>query len=467
MSVYFFLVLQAYLGIILYLALWGKNISVKDFVLSSLIGVLSAFVVFKIASDYLVIDELKTISYSFSKLLLILFFVSFILRFRVFKIIVATCLIFCFSVYYRVLSYDFPLFSGELLDTLSIVSFGYTLLGFGTAIVLYLLLREASSKLSRKVRSTLIIITTLLLVSKLFADGMLELMRFGILDTSAGFLSLIAKLIHYGSFLPYAYCVLILCALGSYVLTLAKLPQKSLVGSVIYRKAKESRAKISNVTAAAVALVLISCGIMAYYDFYASKPPKLSNAEVLEPIDGEFKIPLKLLDDNDLHRFAYITDAGNKIRFFALNRFVDRASPVVVFDACMICGDMGYIKSGDELICISCNVRIFLPSVGKEGGCNPIPLKYEIDDEWITVSLSDVEKGVNYFNEIVEKEVKDPVSGATIINQKAPHSYIYGGKTYFFENQENYKKFMEDPKRYAETIIEAHWRAQGFVSLKD
>lgn len=77
------------------------------------------------------------------------------------------------------------------------------------------------------------------------------------------------------------------------------------------------------------------------------------------------------------------------------------------------------LKEG-ELICISCNVRIFLPSVGKTGGCNPIPLKYDYDGEKITIDVKDVVAGSNYFSQIKDIQVQDPVSKDKIINTQAP-----------------------------------------------
>jgi len=206
---------------------------------------------------------------------------------------------------------------------------------------------------------------------------------------------------------------------------------------------------------------------MLFYDVIASRPPTISTPTILEPVNGEFKIPMELLRDNDLHRFAYITDEGNKIRFFLLNRYKEKDAPVAVFDACMICGDMGYVKKGDELICIACNVRIFIPSVGKEGGCNPIPFPYHFDGTEITIKLETILKGVNYFSEVVEKSVIDPVNGAKLINLKAPKTYVYGAKTYYSESSETYEKFKENPERYVGLPHEAHWRAQGYQALGD
>ena len=74
---------------------------------------------------------------------------------------------------------------------------------------------------------------------------------------------------------------------------------------------------------------------------------------------------------------------------------------------------------------------------------------------------------MNYFSEVVEKTVHDPVSGAKLINLKAPKTYTYGGKTYYFENTNTYEKFKENPEQYVGLPQEAHWRAKGYQALGD
>ncbi|MDR1614460.1 MAG: Fe-S-containing protein [Campylobacteraceae bacterium] len=401
MSVYFYHVLQAFLGIIFYLALWGRKISVKEMFLGSLAGIIIAFAAFKIADDFLSTDELKTTCFIIAIVSLLFLSVLFLLRYSVLKIALIALLIFSFGVYYRVLSYDFPLFSGELLDTLSIVSFSFTIFGFLIIIFLYLVLRNVAAVLSNKVLISLGIFSALLMILNFFALSMLEIMRFNLLKTSAQLLTVTAKLIHYGLFFHYVYTILIIIALIFYLKNIPSIPKKEVGNSIIYRKIKAKKEYIKTAAKCVISALLISNALFLYYDLYASKPPKISDSIILEPINDEFRIPIKILEDNDLHRFAYIDEDGNKIRFFAINRFKGKTSPVVVFDACMICGDMGYTKKGDELICISCNVRVFLPSVGKAGGCNPIPLIYENDGEYLIVKLDEIKTGANFFTGIV------------------------------------------------------------------
>lgn len=110
----------------------------------------------------------------------------------------------------------------------------------------------------------------------------------------------------------------------------------------------------------------------------------------------------------------------------------------------------GIYKSGDNLICISCNVRIFLPSVGKAGGCNPIPFDYKYDGKNVTIGLQEIQKGATFFSKIVEKKVVDPVSKKEISNS-SKFNYIYYGRTYFFENHDNQMLFEENPENYVTT----------------
>jgi uncharacterized membrane protein/YHS domain-containing protein len=460
MSIYFYHVFEAYFALVLLLAL--AKVELKDFCVGFCIGTFIALAAFKIAQDNLAIDELNT----FACILAIAALVAplYLFRFRFLKIICLSILFFSFYAIYRAISIDFRLFGGELLDTLSIVSFGFTLLAFTLLGLFYALIRTIETP--KRTAIALFVVISLFCALKLLAHSLLELMRFGVIETGAWTLSLIAKAIYYGAFLPYFYAALIVVLLALKAKTPLVLPIKKIVGSIEFRRAKARLERGSSKIKSAIALLVISCATLLYFDLYASRPPTISEAVILEPIDDEFIINVSDLADNDLHRFAYITDEGIKIRFFAINRFKDKTSPVVVYDACMICGDMGYIKKQDEIICVSCNVRIFLSSIGKEGGCNPIPFPFEFDGEYVSVKFDELVKGAHYFNEIVEKEVRDPVSGAKLINLKAPFSYEYGVRTYFFESEENYRLFIENPEAYVAELKQAYYRTQGFIGLK-
>jgi len=422
---------------------------------------------FEYANLYLWDTTLKLYANSTIAVLLLLGWVVYLLPFKSIKVGITTLLAISFGIEYGTISRDFPLLKGALLDTLSIVSLGIVILGAFLLLLLYWLVTKINVTLSSKVRNSAMALTTFFLLLGMLGELGIALMRLGVLPTSTWLLSLVAKVLHYSSFFPYIYLVLIVALTLYYLFRQPRKMPKEEIGVIAYRRLNATRIHRQKITVGNLLIVLIMSTFMLYYDLVSSRPPTISTPTILEPVNGEFKIPMELLRDNDLHRFAYITDEGNKIRFFLLNRYKDKDAPVAVFDACMICGDMGYVKKGDELICISCNVRIFIPSVGKEGGCNPIPFPYEFDGKEITIKLKTILKGVNYFSEVVEKTVIDPVNGAKLINLKAPKTYTYGGKTYYFENSNTYEKFKENPELYVGLPQEVHWRAKGYQALEE
>lgn len=220
-------------------------------------------------------------------------------------------------------------------------------------------------------------------------------------------------------------------------------------------------ARWRNLGLACTALLAVG---LTYQDVYASRPPTLSEAQAVVPgDDGSVRIRVASVADGNLHRFAYIASDGHRVRFFLINRIDDpeRVRLGVVFDACMICGDEGYIQDGNEIICIACNVRLFRPSIGKPGGCNPIPLDHEIAGDTVVISAAALEQGGRYFSEVAEIEVADPVSGAKLINTVAPFQYEFRGKTFFFENRDTYDAFRAAPEAYAADTVSRLWRVQG------
>jgi uncharacterized membrane protein/YHS domain-containing protein len=216
--------------------------------------------------------------------------------------------------------------------------------------------------------------------------------------------------------------------------------------------------------AAGIAAVLVAT--LLYQDLYADRPPTLSAAtRVAGGEAGDIRIPIDTVKDGTLHRYDYIASDGHRVRFFLINRYdAEHVHMGVVYDACMICGDDGYVQRGEEIICIACNVRIFRPSIGKPGGCNPIPLVHAVEDGSIVIATGDLEKGARYFSEVVEVAVTDPVTGDSLTNTEAPYRYDYGGRTYFFGGEESYERFRDDPEAFTNGQEARYMRVQGHQS---
>ncbi|MDE7217273.1 MAG: Fe-S-containing protein, partial [Helicobacter sp.] len=276
-------------------------------------------------------------------------------------------------------------------------------------------------------------------------------------------LSYVAKTIHYSFLIPY-FLISILGILGiSLLFKLPHKPHKQHFLDTTYRAQNALRTSLLCRASSSVALMILVWGSLLYFDLIASRPIVIDAPKIVEPEHGLFVFDVKMLDDNKLHRYAYITNEGKVVRFFLLNRFADRSSPGVVFDACALCGDMGYVKQGDELICIACNVRIFLPSVGKMGGCNPIPLAHRIENDKIIISVYDVLSGSNFFSQTQQKQVFDPVSGEALINFDAPFQYSFKGITYYFASEENQKQFIESPEKYVDDGAQIPYKIQRLI----
>jgi len=181
---------------------------------------------------------------------------------------------------------------------------------------------------------------------------------------------------------------------------------------------------------------------------------------------GLIRVRIDDVGDGNLHRYSYITDDGHVVRFFLMNTLTNsstgRKKIGVVFDACMLCGDMGYIQNKKEVICIACNVRMFVPSIGKEGGCNPIPLKHLIENDSIIIAAKDLDLGARYFSEVKSVKVKDPVTGKELDNLKAPYRYEYKGRIFFFESEPSMEKFKETPDKYVGDLPSRNYRVQGY-----
>jgi hypothetical protein len=129
------------------------------------------------------------------------------------------------------------------------------------------------------------------------------------------------------------------------------------------------------------ALSLVVFAAAAYQSCYPSveywdpKPVLVSaNAagEILIPKKGEIN-----LEDGKLHKYLY-RQGGNEARFFVL--LTPAGKLTVDLDACAICKPDGYGQAEGTVICYYCKTLIPLDTVGKPGGCNPVPMAYTDKD---------------------------------------------------------------------------------------
>ena len=138
-------------------------------------------------------------------------------------------------------------------------------------------------------------------------------------------------------------------------------------------------------------IVMVTAGFI-----YEKSASALSPATAVTFVNGAVSIPLKQVYDGELHRFE-ATEGGIEIRFWLYQKPDGKIA--TLFDACEICGPVGFYKGAQGVICKNCAAPINPQSVGMPGGCNPIPLKAQVTDDAVIVSEADLVAGRHYFEQ--------------------------------------------------------------------
>lgn len=143
------------------------------------------------------------------------------------------------------------------------------------------------------------------------------------------------------------------------------------------------------------ALGLAILAVLGWGFAYARGPLAPSAPVVLEPVDGVVRLPLTAVADGRLHRFVVALE-GRPVRFLAI-RTGEEERVAVAFDACRICGAAGYAQDGPAVVCLHCASAVYPPTIGVEGGCNPVPLAARVEGADLVVALQDLGAGAGLF----------------------------------------------------------------------
>jgi len=129
---------------------------------------------------------------------------------------------------------------------------------------------------------------------------------------------------------------------------------------------------------------------------YAKSESSLSPATEVTFTNGKLTIPLAQVTGGDLHRFQ-AKENGTEVRFWLYQKPDGKIA--TVFDACEICGAVGFYKSGNGVVCKNCAAPINPQSVGTAGGCNPMPLKATQTADSIIIQEADIAAGSRVFGQ--------------------------------------------------------------------
>lgn len=135
-------------------------------------------------------------------------------------------------------------------------------------------------------------------------------------------------------------------------------------------------------------LAVIVVGFLSVAFVKSSSLPAKEPGTTLALANGGVQVKDADLADGRMHFYETDLPAGHA-RFFAVK---EKGRVHTCLDACEICGDKGYFLEGDHAVCRNCTSPIPLASLGRTGGCNPIPLpsRAEAGVQWI--SAADLER---------------------------------------------------------------------------
>jgi FTR1 family protein len=135
---------------------------------------------------------------------------------------------------------------------------------------------------------------------------------------------------------------------------------------------------IAAATACLVVILVLTADFI--YARANSAPP---SSMPITAVGSEVRVPLSQVQDDKLHLFT-VNVGGQSLRFMVIKKPNGFGTAL---DACRICGAEGYRQDGQNVVCRHCGSAIYVPSVGDQGGCNPIGVASHIDGGDIVMDL--------------------------------------------------------------------------------
>ena len=282
------------------------------------------------------------------------------------------------------------------LNTTELLNAVGTILGIGLAVTFGILFVKGSVKIDIRKFFRITTVILVFVAFQLVISGLHELSENGVLPSSKREMALIGPIVRNEFF----FFVTIVALTGLMVLFEFRRRQAAVndgpISSAERRKAQWT-ARRERLWAASVyvcAFVFISMATAQF--IYAKAVTALSPATPVTFVDGRVAIPLASVSDGHLHRFS-AKIGSTDVRFLLYQKPDGKVA--VVFDACEICGPVGFYESLDGLICKNCAAPINRSSVGTPGGCNPIPLRASQNQVSVIVTQADLAGGAPVFEQ--------------------------------------------------------------------
>lgn len=284
--------------------------------------------------------------------------------------------------------------AGVSLNSTELMSFLGTLLGVGFAVIFGVMFVKGSVRIDLRKFFRVTAVVLFFVAAQLIISGMHELSETGFLPPSKREMAMIGPIVRNDFFFPVTMLALIT------LMILLEFRRRKPQAEVARTKAEERKMEWTArrerrwaVLACTTAFIFI---FMVTAEFIYAKEPAISAAtEVAFNANGKAVISTKDLPQGELHRYS-ATVNNVKVRFLLYRKPDGKVASV--FDACQICGGMGFYKGSSGIICRNCAAPVNPQSVGQPGGCNPIPLKSTQNGESVVISMTDLAQQVGQFS---------------------------------------------------------------------
>ncbi len=282
--------------------------------------------------------------------------------------------------------------SAVSLNSTELMSFLGTLFGIIAAIAFGVMFVKGSVRINLQKFFRVTTAILFLVAAQLVLSGLHELSESGVLPSSKREMAIIGPLVRNQLF----FFVTIFALAGLMVLFDARrrqpLPEAS--SPAQYRKGAWTARRERLWMASVYIFCFVFIALVTAEFIYTKSVSALSPATPVVFVNGEVRIPLAQVSDGDLHRFQ-AQENGLDIRFWLYQKPDGKIA--TVFDACEICGAVGFYKGPNGVVCKNCAAPVNPQSIGTGGGCNPIPLKASQTADAVIIQEADVAAGGRKF----------------------------------------------------------------------
>jgi high-affinity iron transporter len=286
------------------------------------------------------------------------------------------------------------LLSAVTLNSTELMSFIGTLSGVVVAVLFGAMFVKGSVKINLQKFFRVTTAILFLVAGQLIISGLHELSENGVLPSSREEMAIIGPIVRNEFF--FVVTILVLAALMVLFDMKSRQPVELPAAGAARRKALWT-ARRERLWMASVYIFSFVFIVMITASFiYEKSASALSPATEVTFVNGKVSVPLKEIYDGELHRFE-ADEGGIEVRFWLYQKPDGKVA--TLFDACEICGAVGFYKSSQGVVCKNCAAPINPSSVGMPGGCNPIPLQAQVTDDAVIVSEADIAAGRHYFEQ--------------------------------------------------------------------